>query len=65
MNKTSKLPDGFGVLAVKKTKSIHQGFFLAGVPNGQGISFPGSGVQSGWTIKANFVKGKMEGECKY
>jgi len=37
-------PEGFGVLAIKKSKSIHQGFFVKGVPNGQGIYFAGSGV---------------------
>ena len=61
----SQLPDGFGVLASKKTKSIHQGFFLNGEPNGSGVSFPGSGPQVGWTIIGNFSKGKMNGKCKY
>lgn len=62
INEVSKHPEGFGVLASKVGKSIHQGFFKKGIPNGYGIYFSGPGNLQGATLKGMFVNGKLEGE---
>ena len=59
-----KRPEGFGIMAIKETGDIHQGYFTKGKAEGPGILFIGKGPMKGAKVVGHFKGGAYDGLCK-